>query len=398
MQKKRYVILDALRGFAILGIILANFPEFSLWTFSDPAGWTRTDLVTRAIQTFFVDGKFYTLFSLLFGMGFSIQLANAEGKLRTFYRRMAVLLVIGLIHLFFLWSGDILALYAVCGMLLPLFRKLPTRKLLLVAGCLFLAPVLLDAVFGTRLADPLEREQWRICGLYGITEANFGTWLSDARSYREVLQFLHQGSVERMWEFVSGHRLFKVLGLFIVCFAVGRERIYADIDSRKPLLKKILAWGLALGIPFGILYTWSSMQGHPWGRVAHDLLYLVSVYPMGFAYAAGFALAFSRSEEAPGWKLLANPGRMACTNYLGQSVIGILLFYGIGLGLGNRVGLLGTELVALGVYAFQILFSSLWMRAFAFGPVDWVWRMLTYGKRLPLRRLDQPRRSKSNSP
>ena len=398
MPKKRYVILDALRGFAILGIILANFPEFSLWTFSDPAGWTRTDLVTRAIQTFFVDGKFYTLFSLLFGMGFSIQLANAEGKLRTFYRRMTVLLVIGLIHLFFLWSGDILALYAVCGMLLPLFRKLPTRKLLLVAGGLFLVPVLLDAVFGTRLADPLEREQWRICGLYGITEANFGTWLSDARSYREVLQFLHQGSVERMWEFVSGHRLFKVLGLFIVGFAVGRERIYADIDGRKPLLKKVLAWGLALGIPFGILYTWSSMQGHPWGRVAHDLLYLVSVYPMGFAYAAGFALAFSRSEEAPGWKLLANPGRMACTNYLGQSVIGILLFYGIGLGLGNRVSLLGTELVALGVYAFQILFSSLWMRAFAFGPVEWVWRMLTYGKRLPLRRLDQPRRSKSNSP
>lgn len=398
MPKKRYVILDALRGFAILGIILANFPEFSLWTFSDPAGWTRTDLVTRAIQTFFVDGKFYTLFSLLFGMGFSIQLANAEGKLRTFYRRMAVLLVIGLIHLFFLWSGDILALYAVCGMLLPLFRKLPTRKLLLVAGGLFLVPVLLDAVFGTRLADPLEREQWRICGLYGITEANFGTWLSDARSYREVLQFLHQGSVERMWEFVSGHRLFKVLGLFIVGFAVGRERIYADIDGRKPLLKKVLAWGLALGIPFGILYTWSSMQGHPWGRVAHDLLYLVSVYPMGFAYAAGFAMAFSRSEEAPGWKLLANPGRMACTNYLGQSVIGILLFYGIGLGLGNRVGLLGTELIALGVYAFQILFSSLWMRAFAFGPVEWVWRMLTYGKRLPLRRLDQPRRSKSNSP
>ena len=398
MPKKRYVILDALRGFAILGIILANFPEFSLWTFSDPAGWTRTDLVTRAIQTFFVDGKFYTLFSLLFGMGFSIQLANAEGKLRTFYRRMAVLLVIGLIHLFFLWSGDILALYAVCGMLLPLFRKLPTRKLMLVAGGLFLVPVLLDAVFGTRLANPLEREQWRLCGLYGITEANFGTWLSDARSYREVLQFLHQGSVERMWEFVSGHRLFKVLGLFIVGFAVGRERIYADIDGRKPLLKKILTWGLALGIPFGILYTWSSMQGHPWGRVAHDLLYLVSVYPMGFAYAAGFALAFSRSEEAPGWKLLANPGRMACTNYLGQSVIGILLFYGIGLGLGNRVGLLGTELVALGVYAFQILFSSLWMRAFAFGPVEWVWRMLTYGKRLPLRRLDQPRRLKSNSP
>ena len=242
MQKKRYVVLDALRGFAILGIILANFPEFSLWTFSDPATWTRTDIVTRAFQTFFVDGKFYTLFSLLFGIGFSIQIANAGGKLRTFYRRMVVLLLIGLIHLFFLWSGDILALYAVCGMILP------------------------------------------------------------------------------------------------------------------------------------------------WGRVAHDLLYLLSVYPMGFAYAAGFGLVFSRSEKAPGWMLLAYPGRMACTNYLGQSVFGILLFYGISLGFGNRVGLLGTELIALGVYAFQILFSTLWMRPFTYGPVEWVWRMLSYGKRLPLKR------------
>ena len=94
MQKKRYVVLDALRGFAILGICLANFPEFSLWTFSDPAGWTVTDKVTRAIQTFFVDGKFYTLFSLLFGMGFSIQLENAGQKTRTFYRRMIVLFLI----------------------------------------------------------------------------------------------------------------------------------------------------------------------------------------------------------------------------------------------------------------------------------------------------------------
>lgn len=128
------VILDALRGFAILGIILANFPEFSLWTFSDPSGWTATDQVTRAVQTFLVDGKFYTLFSLLFGIGSSIQLANAEGRLRTFYRRMSVLLVIGLLHLMLLWSGDILMLYAVCCMILPLFRKLPTRQILYAAA------------------------------------------------------------------------------------------------------------------------------------------------------------------------------------------------------------------------------------------------------------------------
>ena len=376
--------MDALRGFAILGIILANFPEFSLWTFSDPSGWTLTDRMTRVLQTFFVDGKFYTLFSLLFGMGFSIQLANAEGKLKTFYRRMTVLLLIGLLHICFLWSGDILMLYALCGMVLPLFRKLPTRRILLVAGGFLLLPVLLDALFGTRLADPLEQRQWEICALYGITADNFGTWLSDASGYRQVLQFLHQGAVERMWEFVIGHRFFKVLGLFLIGFAVGRERIYADIKGHAPLLRRIFRWGILVGVPFGILYTWSSMAGYPLGRTAHSVLYLLSVYPTGFAYAAGFALLFDRRSDAPGWRLLSNPGRMACTNYLSQSLIGILLFYGIGLGLGNRVGLLGTEWLALAVYAFQIGFSSLWMKYFRYGPVEWVWRMLTYGKRLPL--------------
>ena len=384
MQKKRYIILDALRGFAILGIILANFPEFSLWTFSDPESWSRTDVATRWIQTFFVDGKFYTLFSLLFGMGFSIQLENAGQKTRTFYRRMTVLLLIGLLHLLFLWSGDILMLYAAMGMLLPLFRKLPTRSILAWAGFFLLLPVLCEAVFSDTLSAPLEREQWRICGLYGITQANFGTWLADARSYREMLQFLHQGAVERMWEFVSGYRFFKVLGLFLIGFAAGREKLYADLPAHRDLFRKILRWGFVLGIPVSVLYTWSSMAGHPAGAVAHSVFYLLSVYPMGFAYAAGFCLLYNRCPEGGGWKLLAKPGRMACTNYLGQSVLGILLFYGIGLGLGGRVSLLGTELVALGVYAFQTVFSTLWLRFFQFGPVEWVWRMLTYGQRLPL--------------
>ncbi len=385
MGKKRHVILDALRGFAILGICLANFPEFSLWTFSDPAGWTATDKITRAIQTFLVDGKFYTLFSLLFGMGFSIQLENAGQKTRTFYRRMVFLFLIGLCHLLFLWSGDILMLYAVMGMLLPLFKRLPTRKILIWGGFFLALPVICAAVFGTRLSDPLEAEQWRICALYGITEANFGMWLADIHNYKGMLQFLHQGAVERMWEFVTSYRFFKVLGLFLIGYAAGREKIFADLGAWKGLLRKIFIYGLTLGVPVSIAYTWSSMAGEPLGPVAHSVFYLLSVYPMGFAYAAGFCLLFSRSPEGRGWLLLTKPGRMACTNYLGQSFLGVLLFYGIGFGLGGKVGLLATEAIALGVYAFQISFSALWLKYFRFGPVEWVWRMLTYGQRLPLR-------------
>ena len=385
MGKKRYVILDALRCFAIMGICLANFPEFSLWTFSDPSGWTATDKVTRAIQTFLVDGKFYTLFSLLFGMAFSIQLENAGQKTRIFYRRMTVLFLIGLIHLLFLWSGDILMLYAAMGMLLPLFKKSPTGKVFIAGGIFLVLPVLCEAVFGTRLSDPLLREQWRICGLYGITEANFGTWLADIDSYRGMLQFLHQGAVERMWEFVVGYRFFKVLGLFLIGYGLGRRKIFADIPGNRGFLKKVLAYGLMLGVPVGLLYTWNSMSGEPLGPVAQSVFYLLSVYPMGFAYAAGFCLLYARSQEGRGWLLLAKPGKMACTNYLGQSVLGVLLFYGIGFGLGAKVGLLATEAIALGVYALQIAFSALWLKYFRFGPVEWVWRMLTYGERLPLR-------------
>ena len=385
-EKKRYVILDALRGFAILGIILANYPEFSLWTFADPAGHSAADRVVQALLTFFVDGKFYTLFSILFGMGFAIQLENAEGRLGTFFRRMGVLLTLGLLHLLFLWSGDILMLYAAMGMLLPLFRKLPTKGILAAAACFLVLPVISDALLGSRLADPVEAAQWRICGIYGITEANFSTWLADAKSYREVFQFLLQGAVERMWEFVSSHRYFKVLGLFLLGYAAGRERIFADLERYKPLLKRILLAGLCIGVPAGLAYTWSAMNGRPLGVVPHSVFYLFGVYPTGLAYAAAFCLLFVRRQEGRIWKVFAAPGRMACTNYLSQSLFGILLFYGIGLGLGGRVDLLRTELFALGVYAFQVAFSALWMKHFRFGPVEWVWRMLTYGNVLPLRR------------
>ena len=135
-EKQRYVVLDALRGLALLGIALANFPEFGLWTFMSTEAQQAmptacVDSVVRFVQYFLVDGKFYTIFSILFGIGFSIILSRHSVAL--FYRRMAVLLAIGFIHLMFIWNGDILMLYAAGGMLLPLFVRLKTRTLLVVA-------------------------------------------------------------------------------------------------------------------------------------------------------------------------------------------------------------------------------------------------------------------------
>ena len=256
---ERYVILDALRGFALIGICLANYPEFSLYTFqpADVAAAMPSagiDRIVRFLQYVFVDGKFYTLFSLLFGMGFSIIISHAAqrgpGGFKLFYRRMAVLLLIGFIHLMFIWSGDILMLYALMGMVLPLFRHVGDAGLLKWAAFFLLLPVAVDtatSLTGVSLSAPAVRAQWHYCRMYGITEENFGYWLRDADSYREVFQFLVQGALVRVQEFVDGNRYFKVMGLFILGFYIGRRKLYADIAAHKSLLRRTAAIGFAVG-------------------------------------------------------------------------------------------------------------------------------------------------------
>ena len=279
-------------------------------------------------------------------------------------------------------------LYALLGMLPPLFRNVSDRGLLKVSAFFLLIPVVIDALtafFGIRLSAPAVRAQWHYCNLYGITEENFGYWLRDAGCYKEVFQFLVQGALVRVQEFVDGNRYFKVFGLFILGFYIGRNRMYAGLETRIGLLKTITRLGFLIGLPLSLLYAWSSMNGHPWGNAMHTLIYTISVYPLGLAYLCGICLFYLRRKEAKLWSCLAAPGRMALTNYIGQSVIGMFLFYGIGLGWGANVGLIQTEVIAFLVYIFQILFSRLWLFGFRFGLLEWIWRMLTYGKKFEIR-------------
>lgn len=390
--KERYIILDALRGLALFGICLANFPEFSLYSFlkSDVAAGMPTagiDRVIRYLQYIFIDGKFYTLFSLLFGIGFSILISNAMRKqadgFRVFYRRMGILLVIGFLHLMFIWSGDILVLYALIGLFLPLFRNVSNRGLLVTSAVLLLLPVGVDAstaLWGIDLSAPVVRIQQYFCGKYGITDANFAYWLRDADAYADVFKFLVQGAFVRMQEFIDGNRVFKVMGLFLLGFYMGRNRLYARLDEHKRLLKRVFIYGLAIGLPVSVFYARSALNDYPYGLVGHSVLYAVSVFPLGLAYVAGFCLWYLRLKEGKLFRLLAAPGRMALTNYIGQSVWGMVIFYGIGLGWGAGMGLLYVVLIATGVYFMEIVFSCFWLHYCRFGPLEWIWRMLTYGK------------------
>jgi uncharacterized protein len=397
----RYRILDSLRGIALLGICLANFPEFALYTFqkkevTDAMSTAGIDHVIKYLQYIFIDGKFYTMFSVLFGIGFSIIMSRAMQKggtgMAVFYRRMAVLALIGLLHLMFLWSGDILLLYALLGMLLPLFRNVSDKKLLTVSALLILFPVVIDtaiAATGYRFnpSAPVIRATQYFNRRNGITDNNFGVWLLNGQSYADVFKFLVSGAFIRMQEFIEGNRVFKVLGLFLLGLYIGRNRIYATLESRKALLMKVCMYGFAIGLPASVLYAWNALNMRPLGLIGYSVTYAAGVVPLSLAYMSAISLlSIGGNRRGRLFATLAAPGRMALTNYIGQSVAGIIIFYGIGFGLGATTGLAYVELIAAGVFTVQIFCSCVWMHYMQFGPLEWVWRMFTYGKRLKIRK------------
>jgi len=393
---QRHVILDSLRGLALLGICLANFSEFSLYSFlnNDTQQAMPTagiDTVVKYLQYIFVDGKFYTIFSLLFGIGFSIILTNAaknnRNGIKIFYRRMSVLLLIGLFHLICLWAGDILVLYAFAGFFLRLFIRVSGRKLITWAVVLLLIPVAIDAgveFLGWVPAAPAIAATQYFHGQFGITEENFPVWLAESQTYLDVLKFNLAGSFIRMQEFIEGNRLFKVLGLFLLGLYIGKNGIYANPEGYKGLLKKIMKYGFMIGFPMTLLYAWSAMNGRPWGLTIHSTIYAVSVVPFALFYISVICLWYIKNKEHKIFRVFAAPGRMALTNYLMQSVFGMVIFYGIGFQLGARTGLVYVELIATAVFCIQIIYSYLWLNYFRYGPLEWIWRMVTYGKRLGL--------------
>ena len=394
--KKRIVLLDALRGFALLGIAVANYPEFSLWTFMSDSeqlaiAGSGLDRFINCLICFLIEGKFYSIFSFLFGIGFVIIIEHSRSRgasgMVIFYRRMFILLMIGLSHLLFIWSGDILVLYAAIGMILPLFSSCSDKALLRWTLLFLLLPIVVEilrAIFGAVVPTMVYEKWWSVAYANGINEDNFATWLRDANDYQHVFAFLCQGAVERMWEFVVSSRYFRVLGLFIIGLYVGRSKMLYHLGDYRDSLRKIFIVSVLIGIPLSLLYVWSSMSSRPFGQVVHCVLYTFSVYPLAAAYVTGLCLIYLRRSQLGIWKWLSFSGRMALTCYISQSLFGIFIFYGVGLGLGTSVNLLAVTLIALTVFVIETLLCRLWLTYFRFGPIEWVWRMLTYGKRISI--------------
>lgn len=387
---ERFQVLDALRGFALFGILLANILGWSGWSMATEAqrlDWAGPDAVAwqYRFHHLLVDGKFYSVFSLLFGVGFALQLQRLARRghdgLRIYRRRVLVLLGIGLVHSFLVWDGDILTLYALLGLCLPVFHRWSARALVLgglvlvfvvpfagkaLFSALGWAPHLAlfqfsDAIARAMGADPspdqiiawVQREDWQ----------GWAAWVASGPWYSWGLR-------------LEAWRIPKVLGIMLIGMAVGRRLAEGTLLPDRRLLSRVMWVGLVVGVPASVVYAWRPGLGQA------DWPSLVGTVPLALAYAAGFALAWPWASR---WLVVfAAPGRMALTNYLAQTVVGIVVFYGIGLGLVGRLPLWAIYGVAISLFATQVIVSRWWLSRHAQGPMEYLWRRWTYEQRVPI--------------
>lgn len=392
-ERDRADVLDALRGFALLGIFISHVPGFSGFTFMPLL--ERSELNQFGIDgtlewlfEFLIRGKFYSLFSLLFGIGFAVQLESAtrrgsDFKLR-FARRLSILLVIGFVHSL-LWYGDILKDYALIGFVLILtaHRRIATVAWV-AAGVLvcrifwpvlvfYLVPVLAPLPAGSNPSGSFIEltRSFESTELITIFAANF-----------ELLGL-------KAMQMIYNGKAISVLFMFLLGSLIGRLQLYRNLTINRLLFWRVLF----ICAPIGIIGNAILVHIHPsivdyppsglW--VIERALFAFAVPTMALAYASAFALLWShglRRLLSP----LASVGRMALTTYVSQSLIGVALFYGIGLGLRGSISLVEGTFLAIAIFSLQVLISSRWLRVFQFGPLEWAWRRATYGVPIPILR------------
>lgn len=390
--------MDVLRGFALLGILLINIVAFKApggSTILRFEGGPLDQLVVRAL-ILLVESKFFTLFSFLFGLGFGVQLLRARARgepfVPRFARRLLVLALFGVLHVVLLWEGDILLLYALVGLLLIPFRDASLPTLLRWAGWLLIVPVALFAL----LFAALELSRASPESARALQEAD-AAFLDEVRQGRATaLDLYGNGSygevlVARVESYgltsvLLLSRVPSVLAMFLLGLYVGKRRVLERLDDHLVLVRRVRAWGLGLGLSASLLVTLGNATLPPISSLVALFFNQALAGPLlVMGYAATLVLLLRGSAWRRRLRPLAATGRMALTNYLLQSLVCTLLFYGYGLGLAESVGPGVGVLVAAGIYAAQAVFSGWWLRRFRFGPAEWLWRSLTYGRAQPMR-------------
>ncbi len=397
-QAQRLESVDVLRGFALLGILVMNIQSFSMVgaAYANPTvlgPLAGVEYWVWYAGRLFFDLKFMALFSMLFGAGVVLMSENrATNSNRPWgfhYRRMAVLLVFGLMHAHLLWYGDILVAYALCGTLVYLLRKRPPRQLLVLALPAIAVPSLLFVFFGLTMpywgdvAVQEMREMWSPTAeaIRTETEVYQGPWTG---------QMTHRAPTALLFEtFIFAiYLLWRCSGLMLLGMALYKWGIISA--SRSPrFYKTMAATGMAIGLSI-IVYGTCRNEANGWTVEYSKFLgsnynYWGSLF-VAIGWIGVVMLACKSSWTARLRRPLAAVGQMALTNYLMHTVICTTIFYGHGFGLFGQIDRAGQLAVVAGVWAFQLVASPLWLGTFRFGPAEWLWRTLTYMQLQPILR------------
>ncbi|MCX4246547.1 DUF418 domain-containing protein [Paraliomyxa miuraensis] len=370
-MRPRVEALDALRGFALCGIILVNVTWFSGYAVATPA--ERAVLSAPAVDEalalalhVLVEGKFYGLFSLMFGTGFALMIDGARARgapvVPLAARRLLMLLAIGAAHAWLLWFGDIIALYAVAAVPLLWWHRWSARRLVIAATACLMAPVVISAMLllaRVVWGDPSGEE-------LGHGPAELLPVFSSG-TYVDLLHANAQFVRERWILALYSSRLVRILGLFVLGMLAVRERPRPTPRTIGALVVSALVANVALAFLGDVPVRPVSALG-----VMRDAVYAIAI-PLGsIAYAAVLWPWLVRRGVIA--RALARAGRLTLTHYITHSVALSVIFYGWGLGAWGRVGLTGAVVIAVAIVVVQVAISGAWLRRFTHGPAEWLLR------------------------
>lgn len=402
MAKSRIEIIDVLRGFTLLGIAMIHFSD-QYYAGEHPASHPNFtshflgDDIAMGFLGIFVSGKFFMIFSFLFGLSFFLQsdsgTTGTKFTLR-FLWRLTLLLAIGLLHHLH-YRGDILTIYAMLGVGLVVAYKLPDRALLIVALVLTLdVPAAIQrgieawqlpqsTINDQFKTNPADHEEY-----YRIAKTGTYPELLKANFYELEFKYRYQ---------VQSGRIYITMGLFLLGLYAGRKRFFENLEDNLPWIRKILLkrslWGLlALILLAAVFFGGVQILKLPMPELLQwaigGLFYDAANLAMACVYVAGIIVLFGKDRWRKRLMVFYEPGRMGLTTYLMQTAVGVLLFFGIGFGWLGDVGALASLCIGIALFGIQIYVSKWWLSKFSYGPVEWLWRSGTLLKIQPLRKID----------
>ncbi|MEC1545975.1 DUF418 domain-containing protein [Bacillus halotolerans] len=367
--RERVHFLDIVRGFALLGIIIVNY----FLIVDSVKGFEMTsDDVLHNLVSWFAEGKFVTLFSFLFGVGFMIFMDRAAQKVdspnKLFARRLSILLGFGILHITFVWVGDILSFYAISGFLLLAFYKRTAKTVLRW----------IIALIAFQFLTPVFTMLYNVINTAGQKNPNFSEFTLFSHSSLTYIESISARWTDMVTMAASSfHMIYSMFLMFLLGVYFVKMEFFKDMEAKNPIWKRI--WIIST-IAFLITQSSILLDMFNFSNISSVLGQNGGLTGSMF-YMSTFAMLFLYVPQLRGpMMIFTKVGRMSLTCYLLHSIIGTVLFLRYGFGLAGHIQSAGTFMFSLAVYFVLMIFSTLWLRRFKYGPMELIWRKLTYGK------------------